>query len=46
VALGTAVVIGLGLVYMFVAKPHERGSTAAGDAITAAPEQARDTAGA
>lgn len=33
VALGTAVVIGLGLIYMAVARPHERGGVAAGDAI-------------
>jgi amino acid transporter len=33
VALGTAVVIGLGLLYMVVARPHERSDAMAGDAI-------------
>jgi amino acid transporter len=45
VALGTAVVIGLGLIYMAVARPHERGDAAAGDAITSgARTPARDSA--
>lgn len=43
VALGTAVVIGLGLLYMMAARPHEQGDAAAGDAIGSS---ARDHEGA
>jgi amino acid transporter len=46
VALGTAVVIGLGVLYMAVARPHERGEAAAGDAIAPGKraKQVSDTA--
>lgn len=42
VSLGAAIVIGVGLLYMAIGKPHERGGGLAGDAI-APPQEGRST---
>ena len=39
VALSAVIVIGIGLVYMLVAKPYDRGDAPHGDAIEMHPEQ-------